>query len=164
LPKAQEGDPVETLREEAEYLRLCLGMGLLDNGAVVAWEDRNLIALKAPPVQLIDVSLARDLPPDELMRLLESVPGQADLAAVAHQVLAHLRERFDSGAVTIEKAVDMLWAYHNFACVLQDELWEAGNFPEYLYGVQEGWYGPLEALIDEFRKFSDRHATRPRFI
>ena len=101
---------METLREDAEYLRLSLSMGLLDEGAVIAWADRNLMVLEGPPVQLIDVSLAGDLPRDELMRLLAVIPGQADLTAVAYQVLGLLRERFESGAVTVEKAMDMLWA------------------------------------------------------
>lgn len=148
-----------SLREEAEYLRLALAMALLDNDAAVAWADRTIMALDNPPIEIIEVSLAGNKPNDEMMRLLAAVPGQGDLTAVAHQVLGLLHKRLEVGDVSLEAAVEMLWAYHDWAAVSEDERLQAGNFSEYLFGAQEGYWGTLDSVREEIMGFLVR-ATR----
>ena len=42
-----------SLREHAEYLRLALALGLLDQSDVVAWADGEIANSDTPPVELI---------------------------------------------------------------------------------------------------------------
>src|SRR5438045_198723 len=99
------------LREEAEYLRLALVMGLIGPEEVVAWADRVIDALNEPPIQVIDVSLASSRSPDEIVDLLDAIPGDGDLAAAAHRALGLFLPRFRAGSISLEQAAEMLWAY-----------------------------------------------------
>ena len=49
-----KGDGMSSLREEAEYLRIAIAMGLLDTSAAVAWADRTIMALDVPPIEVIE--------------------------------------------------------------------------------------------------------------
>lgn len=150
-----------SLREEAEYFRLALAMALLDKDAAVVWADRTIMALDDPPIEVIEVSLAGNKLPFEMMSLLASVPGPGDLTAVAHQVLGLLRERLEAGDATLEAAVDMLWGYHNWAAVSEDERRRACKFSADLFGAQEGFWGTLDNLREEVMAFLVRHASPP---
>ncbi len=153
-----------SLREQAEYLRLALAMTLVDEEAAIEWADRTILASDNPPVEVIDLSMAGDQPPDELMRLLASVPGQGNLAAVAHQVLGLLHGRLEVGDVTLEQATDMLWAYHDWAAVSEEEIDAAGNFSDYLYMAQMGAYGTLDSVREEILDFLARHMSQPTTV
>ena len=106
---------MSSLREDAEYLRVALAMGLIDNGLAIAWADRMVMELEKPPLELIDVSSATKQPRDELMRLLAKVPGAGDLSRVAREALWLLRERFEAGEIPLETAVEMIAAFATFA-------------------------------------------------
>ena len=147
-----------SLREESEYLRLALAMGLVDKDMVIAWADRVVMASQDPQIEVIEVSLARSRPTDEIMGILASIPGEGDLTITAHHVLRLLRERLKAGDVSLESAVDMLWAYHVWADVPEGERLNAGNFPEYLYGAKEGYWGTLDGVREEVMQFIAEHA------
>jgi hypothetical protein len=147
-----------TLREEAEFHRLTLAMALTDVNAVVAWADQTIAALPEPPIQVIDVALAGSRPADELVDLLAVVPGRGNLTAVAHQVLGLLLRRFRNGEFSEELAVDMLWAYHNWADIPEQERLQAGNFADALCCAQQGYYGTLDSVREEILEFLGTHA------
>jgi hypothetical protein len=132
-------------RDQAEYLRLALAMNLVDKNAAIDWADRTILAFENPSIEIIDVSMEGDQPPD-LMRLLASVPGQGDLAAVAHQILGILHGRLEAGHVTLEQVMNMFLFYKDWAAVSENERWEAENFSDELYCAQEGHYGTLDSV------------------
>jgi hypothetical protein len=148
-----------SLHEQAEFHRICLGMGLLGVDDAVTWADRSLMAMENPPIEIINVALSGDQPVDEVMRLLASVTGPADLEEVAHEVLGLLSKRLIAGEITLESTVDMLWVYHIRASVSEDEIDEACNFSYCLEFVQEGAYGTVESVLQDVKAFLDRHAT-----
>jgi hypothetical protein len=149
-----------TLREEAEFQRLALAMALTNVDAVVAWADRTIVALPEPPIQVIDVALAGSLPADQVVELLSAVPGGGDLTTVAHQVLRLFLQRFQTGDIALELAVEMLWAYHNWAHISEPERQEAANFDDALFLARQGHYGTLETVRQDILDFSRAHAAR----
>ena len=147
------------LREEAEYLQLALAMGLIDPGAVIDWADNMIAAVDNPPIQVIDVSLAASRPATDIMDLLQAVPGDGDPAAAALRVLALFLQRFRAGRVSLERAVDMLWAYSNWAAVPEDERLQAANFTDALFCAQQGYYGTPNSVRAAVEAFLVEHAA-----
>lgn len=146
------------LREEAEYLRLALAMGLVTPDEVVAWADRQIAALDEPPIQVIDVSLAGSRPAIEIIGLLAAVPGSGDLVAAAHRSLGLFLRRFRAGGISLEQAADMLWAYSNWASVPEDERLWASNFTDVVNCLNLGYYGTPESVRSEVEEFLSRHS------
>ena len=147
------------MREEAEYLRIALAMGLISKDAVVAWADRIIAALDEPLIQVIDVSLSAGRPEVEVMDLLAAVPGSGDLAAAAHRALGLLLQEFRAGRISLERVVEALWAYSNWATVPEGEQVQAVNFTDALFCAQRGYYGTLESVRSEIGSFLDEHVA-----
>jgi hypothetical protein len=134
-------------------------MGLTDVESVVAWADQVIAVLPAPPMEVIDVALTGSRPPEEIVDLLGLVPGGGDLTAVAHCVLGLFLQRFRSGEIALERAVDMLWAYHNWAMIPDDERLRAGNFYDALFCAQRGYCGTLQSVREEILDFLGSQAA-----
>jgi len=146
------------LKEEAEYLRLALAMGLTTADEVVEWADGQIAALDEPPIQVIDVSLAGSWRAVEIMGLLNVVPGEADLARAAHRALGLFLRRLRDGGISLEQAAEMLWAYSNWASVPEDERLWASNFTDVVNCLNLGYYGTPESVRSEVEEFLTRHA------
>lgn len=142
-----------SLREEAEYFRLGLILKLLDNDAIVDWADRTISKSDDPPIEIIEIALAGKMPLEEMTSLLKSVPGQGDLSVGAHQTLRLLRDQLGAGTITLESAVNTLWAYHQCAFVEEAEKSQAVSFSNLLYMAQEGEGGTLESVQEEVLSF-----------
>jgi hypothetical protein len=147
------------LREEAEYLRLALAMGLVTPAEVVAWADRQIAALDEPPIELIDVSLAGSRSPVQVMDLLKAIPGDGDLTAAAHRALGRLLKEFRAGGLSPEQVADMLSAYSNWASVPAGERTAASTFRELVYCMRQGWFGTSESVRSEFEDFLVRNSA-----
>jgi hypothetical protein len=148
------------LREQAEYLRLALAMGLISPDAVVVWADRVIDATDDPPIEVIEVSLSGGRSPVEVMDLLRLVPGAGDLGAAAHRALGLLRRRVRDGSVPSDRAAEMLWAYSNWATVPEDERLWAVNLTDAVECLHLG-YGTPDTVRSEILAFLDQHATVP---
>jgi hypothetical protein len=134
-------------------------MGLIDTDAVVAWADHLIASRDRSPMQVMDVALAGRRPVIEVIDLLGTVPGDGNLAAAAHWALGLLLQQFLAGRVPLERAVDMLWAYSNWAAVPEDERQRAGNFTDALFCAQRGYCGTLDSVRAEVEAFLLEHAT-----
>jgi hypothetical protein len=148
---------MQTLREQAEFYRLALAMGLMSQRYVNAWADNIIGACDEPPIEVIDVALAASRPTHEVMSRLAEVPGEADLAAAAHRALGLLRQRLVRDELSLEGAVQTLAAYHCWAHVPEGESLEAGNFQELLYLAREGLYGTFQSVREELLRFLTEH-------
>jgi hypothetical protein len=147
-----------TLREQAEFFRLALLMGLAEVPAVIAWADALIVSSAEVPPQLIDVSLAAAGPADEVAALLGRLPGEGDPARAAHRVLGTLLARLYAGELSGPEAAELLGAYGFHAAAPEAERQEAGNFPEYLYCWREGHWGTEEQLRRDVEEFLTSHA------
>ncbi len=147
---------ISTLREEAEFFRLTIAMGLLGPSDAVAWADRTIMALDMPPIELINVSLAGNKSPIEMMDLLASIPGPADLTASAHRALRLLRDRLDARLLTSAAAAKTLDGYRSWAFVSEHELRHADSVWYLLQDVQGGFYGTMESVGEELIDFLNR--------
>lgn len=146
------------LSEEAETLRLALFMGCVKPDEVVAWADRRIAELAAPPIELIDVAMAGGQPPDELVRFLKRIPGPANFTAAAHRALGVLRERAVREGFDLESLTDMLWNYSLEADATEDERWAASRFGN-LYHDLEYYEETAESLREEVDRFLTDHAA-----
>jgi hypothetical protein len=142
-----------SLKEEAEYLRLTLAMGLTTPDEVVGWADGQIAALDEPPIQVVDVSLAGSQPAFEIMCLLSAVPGGADLTRAAHRALGLFRCRFRAGGISLEQAAEMLWAYSIWASVSEDEQLRASNFRYVVNCLHLGHLRTPESVLKEVEEF-----------
>ncbi len=147
-----------TLREEAEFWRLALTMGLVDKAMVIAWADQTIASLDDPPIQIIDLSLAANRPAEDFPSLLAAVPGDGNMSGVAHQVLDFLRRRIVAGTVSLRHAVQMLRVYGDQARVAEDERLEAANFDDLLAPAEMGHYGTLEGVRQRILEFLEENA------
>lgn len=147
------------LREEAETLRLGLLMGLVEPEEVVAWADRVIIELAAPPIEVIDIAMASRQPADEVARLLARVPGPADFTAAAHRALGILQERFLAGNLPLEVVADMLYVYSTAAKIPEAERQMAAIFIDEYY--LSSYYGTIEfsGLRNEIGRFLAEHTA-----
>lgn len=150
---------MQTLREEAEELRLSLLMDLVEPADVIAWADRRIADLLIAPIEIINISLVSDQASDELTRLLRLVPGPADLTLAAHRVLHVLRTRLFGVDLPLVAVADRLWVYSSQADVPEAERLAAANF-RYEFECL-AYYGTPEGLGAEMEKFLAEHASAP---
>ncbi len=60
------------------FFRMGLVTGLVDVPALIAWADRQILALPTPPAELIELALAGRLPHSRLIWMLGAFAGPAD--------------------------------------------------------------------------------------
>ena len=78
---AMAGDPNQ-LKQDAEWLRMCLEWGIWSKADVIAWADRQVESTDHPDPSIIDVAMATNVGPQDVLGLLRAVPGQAEAAIV----------------------------------------------------------------------------------
>ena len=144
-----------TIREQAEYHRLLLAMGIIRREDVIAWADQLLLQ-SAVPVQVIDVSLAVHAKEYELDALLAKVPGEGDLAHAAHAALGRLKVLLHD--LPLGDAVKKIVEYGNTARISEQEHIDVTNFRVIYQDMLAGHCGSEEELWQMLRDFVNRHA------
>lgn len=81
------------LRDEAEALAECLGVGVCNVQQVIAWSDAHLLRENPPPIALCDVSLAQNRYPEDVAGLLRQLPGTPDKRRVGGLLTSLLRAK-----------------------------------------------------------------------
>lgn len=150
---------MSSIKQEAERLRLHLLMGLIDRNRVVAWADATIKVMKETPfIELIDVSLAGDQALPEMAQLLRAIPGEEDLAIVAHQALGLLWEKISFGGISLEKGLEMLRIYMQEAAISEEERSHLDWLFELCYLLREG-HSTHEELRERLFVFLGEHAV-----
>ena len=145
-----------TVREQAEYYRVLLAMGLVRREDVIAWADRVVLESAGPP-EVIDVSLATHKPDHEVDALLQAVRGAGDLAAAAHAALHRLKPTLRDRP--LKDAVKVVVAYGRAARVSDGEYFDAVLF-EVLYDeMTEGYCGTEAEVWDALKAFVERYTA-----
>jgi hypothetical protein len=147
-----------TIREQAEYHRLLLAMGLAPREEVINWADQ-LILRGAVPVEVIDVSLAVDKKPDQLDALLAAVPGEGNLERAAYAVLSRFKRALRG--LSLRDAVKKIVRYGDAAAVPEQQRQDARLF-DVLYEHAVVGYGGSEAETRQrLEDFVNRYAMEP---
>jgi len=82
---------MSALKTEAEVLRRCLDLGVVERRDVIAWADARIAQDDAPDVSITDVALAVGRSAADLAGLLRNVPGTPDRAAYLRGIFARMR-------------------------------------------------------------------------
>jgi hypothetical protein len=141
-----------TIREQAEYHRILLAMGVERREDIIQWADQLLLH-GTVPVEVIDVSLAANAKDHEVDSLLKAVPGDGDLSRAAHAALARFRVVLHD--LALKEAVVKVVAYGNTASVPEHERYDATLFDILYEEMLAGHCGSEEELwqmLDDFAK------------
>lgn len=79
------------LKTEADVLRRCLALGLVERRDVIAWADARIAEDDAPDVSLTDIALAGGRSAADVASLLRDVPGTQDRVAYLRDVFTRMR-------------------------------------------------------------------------
>lgn len=112
---------MDSLKEQAEYLRLSLALSHSTIDDVVAWADGVILASEVAIPEIVAIALAVNHPADEMMKLLDIIPGTVNPEIVAHRVLVKLFERFDTSNMDLFGFLRQLCHYFKAAHVSEDE-------------------------------------------
>jgi hypothetical protein len=87
------------LKQEAEWLRVCLDQGFISRDDVVAWAEQQLVNSTSADPSVSDVALSSEKPLQDLLGILDSFPGTADRNDIVRRFLAEAagRVRADPG-------------------------------------------------------------------
>lgn len=110
-------------KEDAETLRVALGIGFATVADVVAWADGVIEADPRPDWAILDVSLGGGRAPHEMTTLLRDVAGEADHVRVMRRILARLLRALDADPSAGERIAGRLY-----------RLASAGELPEEHFG------------------------------
>ena len=88
-----------SLKQEAEWLRVCLEQSFVSRSEIIAWAERRLELTDNPDPNVSDVALAVSTPLQDLIGLLGAFPGKADRNEIVGRFLAEVarRVRVDPG-------------------------------------------------------------------
>ena len=82
---------MSALKTEAEILRRCLELGVVERRDVIAWADARIAQDDPADVSITDVALAVGRSAADLSSLLRDVPGTPDRAAYLRGVFGRMR-------------------------------------------------------------------------
>lgn len=105
------------LRDEAEALADAMELGMCTIAEAIAWSDAQILRAEVPDVALCDVSLARDLYPQDLARMLREIPGNPDQSIVNDLLMLLINEQLRTGCGSPDAVAEAL---HQLA--LADEI------------------------------------------
>jgi hypothetical protein len=84
-----------SLRTEAESIAIALGIGLFDVADAVQWADQVIERSDVPDGAICDVALAASKFPQDVARILRSLPGDCDRPQAVRLVLRYAIEAME---------------------------------------------------------------------
>jgi hypothetical protein len=138
---------VAELRDEAEALAEALELGVCEVAAVVAWADAQIERLTLVPTNLCDVSLARELYPQDVAGLLRQSPGSPDRTDVNGLVLMLVKDKLDGDPSQADRVA---WTLYRMALADQIEDADLEQIGWWAWdGLAEADAGYIEESRDE---------------
>ncbi len=152
---------MDRLKNEAERLRFGIRGGWLKVDHAVAWADSQIAQSLSPDPALLEVALARNRSREEVVALLQALPGTADLTGVMRWCLADLLE-------LVERQTDMARDVAKWLEVAAKEGFlpasEFGGEPTALDDefalAERGVYGTVLEAQERLLSFLRMHARR----
>ena len=151
---------METLKAEAEALRVGLLVGLVDRDRIVAWADSAILADRAPEAPVVlDLALAGHKPVAEIVSLLSQVPGEVDQSVVGRRLAGQLRERFARGTLDVVGVARAMYRLLREGYAPDDEFESMAYVADDRVDLAlEGVYGTLDDVSAEVAEFLERYA------
>ncbi len=98
-----------TLKEEADWIHLCFRRGLIGKEEVIAWADSVIEAKEAPHPQVIEIAMAGGRFTDDVLRLLESIPGTSDPKRVRARLFRSMRRDLAEDETKLQRITRILF-------------------------------------------------------
>lgn len=83
----------ENLKYEAAWRQICLDYGVMTRAEVVAWADLHIESHDHPDASIIDIALATEVGTQDMLGLLDSVPGSVDRDSIRGRFFRELATR-----------------------------------------------------------------------
>ena len=147
---------MSALKTEAEVLRRCLDLGVVERRDVIAWADARIAQDDPPDVSITDVALAVGRSAADLSSLLRGVPGTPDRAAYLRGVFGQMRILLMANPTALR-----LVAHALYLMVLDDEYPSAEakgamhTFDDAIELARGGVLGDLNKIRAEVLRFLD---------
>lgn len=138
---------MKSLKEQAEYYRLCLVLSFVTVAEVVAWADTMILNSVDLSPQIIDLALAGNRYKDEVMDCLLAIPGHCDYESIAITVFQEIQERHrdtenQEGQIKLIRlffeTVKLPDNNRELSCLFETDLW-----------CLEDGYGSLDEIMEE---------------
>lgn len=148
-------------------MRWAVECGAISTEDVIAWADRQIVAIAEPEAWLFDLSLAKDL--NQLLMLLNVVAEDPDKMAVARQAFALFRDGINAGKTSYATVTRTLYrmAFAGYSphadavstmMILADELEDARLG---IYGDVVTVKADCLALLDRYQSDVSRYFKSP---
>jgi hypothetical protein len=149
-------------KEAAEALRLGLAAGSQTVAEVVVWADAVIAADPTPDAAVIEIALAGDRRPADVIALLRAVPGTADAVQVTRRMLGGFLRELDAHPDRGDEIARRLYTLATNGW-LPDETfgWEATMLDDEFDLVRTGFYASREGPLRALREYLVREASRP---
>ena len=83
----------ESLKYEAAWRQLCLDYGVMTRAEVIAWADLHIESQDHPDASMTDIALATEVGTQDMLRLLDAVPGSVDRDSIRRRFFRELATR-----------------------------------------------------------------------
>jgi hypothetical protein len=117
-----------TLKEDAEFYRLAVAVGLLPCAAAITWADAQMVASGVASPELIDVSLTPESDVGRMVSALDRFPNDGDFSEDAtralHRIFVLMQTRVREGELTARKAAQTLDSLTKWARFLAESDFE----------------------------------------
>lgn len=155
---------MSTLKTEAEVLRRCLDLGLVERREVIAWADARIAADDAPDVSLTDIALAGGRSAADVAGLLRDVPGTPDRVAYLRGVFTRMRALLAANPTALVLVAHGLYLMAlDGECPSGDAEGAMRSFDDGIALARNGTFGNLEEIRKEVVHFLS-HACREETV
>lgn len=152
---------MDWIKNQAEHLRFGIRGGWLKVEQAVAWADSQIAQSLSPHPALLEVALARNRSREEVVALLQAVPGTADSTGVMRRCLADLLELVERQTDRARDVAKWLEVAANEGFLPASEF---GGEPTALDDVfalaERGVYGTVLEAQERLLSFLRMHARR----
>lgn len=148
------------MKEQAEFYRRGLLLGLIDPADVVAWCDSIIMAEESPDIGIIEASISGSHGVYAIASALTHVEGEFDPRAVTKRIFRSMCDLVRQDRKQAPKVARQLYrmASDNPTSYgeAEGEMW---GFYDAIDLAAEGYYGDEEKLIDEMLHFLETHSA-----
>ena len=140
-------------KEMADYFKLGLRLGLLDQSPVIIWADALIHAQEKPDISIIELSLSGGRSLNDTIACLGNIKGEANTDTAIKLTLAHLWREVKTGRMSLDAASVILYRLKDLATAQSDVIDKICTLDENLSLAEDGVYGSIEEALNEIRDY-----------
>lgn len=148
------------MKEQAEFYRVGLLLGLISLSDAVAWCDSIITAEEAPDIGIIEASISGSQGVSAVAAALTQVEGEFDYRTVTKRIFRAMYDLVKNDRSQAHEVASMLYqmASENDLPSLDCEA-EMWAFCDAIHLAAEGILGDKDKLIDEMVDFLEAHSA-----